>query len=123
MPLISCNSASVVGGFEQSSSSDESCITTNDGTLCSCDVRRRHSFMYSRNSGFAVGADAGETYPAGKEYFLRRVAETVAPNWSHGGRHPQKSQESQVVHLGVSPKCRQIWRCRHALDSTKFLIW
>ena len=86
-------------------------------------VRRRHSFRYSRRSSLAAVAGAGGMKPAGKAYFLRREVATAVPNCTHGGIGAQTSQASQVVHLGVSPKWRQIWRWRQAFDSTKFLIW
>src|ERR1700722_10254851 len=41
---------------------------------------------------------------------------------SQSGWEPQTSQASQVCHLGVSPKWRQIWRWRQLVDSTKSRI-
>src|SRR5580658_3725446 len=35
---------------------------------------------------------------------------------------PHASQAPHVAHFGLSPKCKQIWRCRQRFDSTKLRI-
>src|SRR3954468_11602053 len=48
---MASNSRIDFGCLRQTSSSDESCITTNAGTPCSFAAARLHSRKYSRNMG------------------------------------------------------------------------
>src|SRR5271155_3947415 len=55
--------------------------------------------------------------------FPRRFERGVATgSRSHPISQPHTSQAPHVAHFGLSPKCKQIWRCRQPVDSTKLRI-
>ena len=55
--------------------------------------------------------------------FARRFERgTDAGVRSHPIWYPHTSQASHEDHFGVSPKCKQIWRCRQCVESTKLRI-
>src|SRR5213593_2613481 len=102
-----------LGCLRQSSSRDVSCMTTNAGTPCCWAVQRRHSRMYSRNSGSTASLLLEASSPA---------LECAASRWgsmplpldflefgrstgvlSHSGSPLHTSQVLQFAHFGISP--------------------
>ena len=114
------SSLNVRGRRRHSSSSDVSCITTKAGTDCSFDAPRRHSRRYSRKPGSTSPSEAfGVRADLGALVLHVTGLDTWAGCESHSVPQPHISHASQESHLGISPKCTQIWRWRHDFESTK----
>src|SRR6266850_1276670 len=119
------NSCKFDGSTRHKSSSAESCKTTNAETPLSFAVFRRHSRKYSFNSRsteeLATGIEIcccpeGAGF-GGRETVLLRLLWATSTSSQSGGA-AQASQLPHVSHLGVSPKCRQMWRWRQLSEFT-----
>src|ERR1700683_4680731 len=126
-------------------SSEVSCMMIKAAMFILLDTTLRHSRIYSRSSGsipavFLALAPEPLRLPADPHQPLPRAAANDpagataedfedlprrfdfgagADALSHGISQPHTSQAPHVAHFGVSPKCRQICRCRQPVDSTK----